>query len=52
MLFRSVYFVQDNWYRERGPGREVNHAYREGYREGYRDDRGQGDDLLARAGPD
>ena len=31
---QPVYFVQDNWYRERGPGREVNPAYR--------DDRGQG----------
>ena len=41
---QPVYFVQDNWYRERGPGREVNHAYREGYREGYRDDRSQGYD--------
>jgi hypothetical protein len=41
---QPVYFVQDNWYRERGPGREVNHAYREGYREGYRDDQGRGDD--------
>ena len=37
---QPVYFVQDNWYRESGPGREVNHAYREGYR----DDRGRGDD--------
>jgi hypothetical protein len=36
---QPVYFVQDNWYRERGPGREVNH----GYREGRRDDRGYGD---------
>ncbi len=41
---QRVYFVQDNWYRERGPGREVNHAYREGYREGYRDDRGRDHD--------
>ncbi len=39
---QPVYFVRDTWYRERGPGREVNHAYREGYREGYRDDRGRG----------
>ena len=39
---QQVYFVQDNWYRERGPGREVNHAYREGYREGHNDEHGKG----------
>ena len=39
---QPVYFVQDNWYRDRGPGREVNHAYREGYRDGSRDDRSEG----------
>ena len=57
--------MQDNWYRERGPGREVNHAYREGYREGHNDehgkghgkdkdkdkDKGHGDDLLAHKTP-
>ena len=39
---QPVYFVQDNWYRERGPGREINPAYREGYRDGYGDDHGKG----------
>jgi hypothetical protein len=47
---RPVYFVQDNWYRDRGPGREVYHGERgegrgddHGDRRGDRhDDRGEG----------
>lgn len=39
---QPVYFVQDNWYRERGPGREIRRDYREDRREdrreGWRDD--------------
>ena len=36
---QPVYFVQDNWNRERGPGREIRRDYREDRRDDDRGDR-------------
>ena len=41
---QPVYFVQDNWYRERGPGRELHREYREEDRDDHHDKHGHGKD--------